>query len=402
MELGGGISRNGPCLDTVRALHQTVVSLRAALEQSRSEILELKDKAWPLESVENALRALSIENHVLRRKIIEKNSNFNEKEVEEKPLENVKAIAEKGEKKHIKIVSPRKIRDNFEPEIKINVQNLSPRKVSQSLENLTLLRSPRKHSNAKKLSISKTVSFSNITDCKIEQFTFCSTKMSEEKEDSNAASNNEKNADFARNNRSVENSQTELDQEQEVDDIELIFTTDDTKDSDFKEQLVSIDAGESNDETAKLLQLPVSELDQSLDVSDRELEDDVFNDNLDNDNQASSSRQTSLDMKSKSSQLCNSRSDNSINQEERSLKSYYSYQDSSFENKSIEKDESFDRFEERIRIVETDISKVGIQDVEYTAGRRNTCPNPLQYRPILHRYLLLLLLFKLLYRKTEL
>lgn len=378
MELGGGISRNGPCLDTVRALHQTVVSLRAALEQSRSEILELKDKAWPLESVENALRALSIENHVLRRKIVEKNLNFNKKE---EPLENVKAIAEK---KHVKIVSPRKIPDIFESEIKINVENLSPRKVSQSLENLTLLRSPNKHSNAKKLSISKTLSFSNITDCKIKKFKLCGTKMSEEKEDSNATSNNENDADFAQTDRSVENSQTELDQEQEVDDIELIFTTDDTKDSDFKEQLVSIDAGESNDETAKLLQLPVSELDQSLDVSDRELEDDVFNDNMDND-QASSSRQTSVDMKSRSSQLCNSRSDNSINQEERSLKSYYSYQDSSFENKSIEKDESFDRFEERIRIIETDISKVGIQDVEYTAGRRNTCPNPLQYRPILHR-----------------
>lgn len=387
MELGGGISRNGPCLDTVRALHQTVVSLRAALEQSRSEILELKDKAWPLESVENALRALSIENHVLR-KIVEKNSNFNKKEVEEKPLENVKAIAEK---KHIKIVSPRKIQDNFESKIKINVENLSPRKVSKSLENLTLLRSPKKRSNAKQLSISKTVSFSNITDCKIEQFTFCGTKMSEEKEDSNATSNNENNTQFAQNDRSVGNSQTELDQEQEVDDIELIFTTDETKDSDFKEQLVSIDTGESNDETAKLLQLPVGELDQSLDVSDRELEDDVFNDNMDND-QASSSRQASVDMKSRSSQLCNSRSDNSINQEERSLKSYYSYQDSSFENKSIEKDESFDRFEERIRIIETDISKVGIQDVEYTAGRRNTCPNPLQYRPILHRYLSLLLL----------
>jgi hypothetical protein len=161
----------------------------------------------------------------------------------------------------------------------------------------------------------------------------------------------------------------EQDQDQEVDDIELIFTTDETKDSDFKEQLVSIDAGDSHAD-ANLLQCP--DLDQNLDISDRELDDDVFNDGAE------------VDFRRENSQLYNSKSDNSINQE-KSLKSCYSYQDSSFENKSLEKDESFDRFDERVRIVETDISKCGIQDVEYGGLRRNTCPNPLQYRPLLHR-----------------
>lgn len=174
------------------------------------------------------------------------------------------------------------------------------------------------------------------------------------------------------------------DVEQEVDDIELIFTTDDTKDTDFKEELVPIDA---YNET-HLLQCPLSDYEEKLsaEASDRELEDDVFNDNFENENQENCNFQSqTYDFRRENSQIYNSKSDNSINHEDKSLRSYYSYQDSSFENKSLEKDESFDRFEEKTRIVETDMSKIGIQDVEFNMGRRNTCPNPIQYRPIMHR-----------------
>lgn len=327
---------NGPCLDTVRALHQTVVSLRAALEQSRSEILELKDKAWPLESVESALRALSIENHVLRRKIIENG------------VQN---------KRHVTIASPPIVQSPKKNESILKKVTLKNK--SHSLENLNT-------TITKRLSISRTVSYSNINTM---------TEQSEEIKE-NCTENEHPAVTVTQARNSVENSQTDLDQDQEVDDIELIFTTDDTKDSDFKEQLVSIDTEESS----KHLQCPTSDLDQTLDISDRELEDDVFKEN-----DPTTSQNPSFELKRDSSQLCASRSDNSINHEEKSLKSCYSYQDSSFENKSLEKDESFDRFEERIRIIETDISKVGIQDIEYGSGRRNTCPNPLQYRPIAHR-----------------
>lgn len=330
---------NGPCLDTVRALHQTVVSLRAALEQSRSEILELKGKAWPLESVESALRALSIENHVLRRKIIENG------------VQN---------KKHVTIVSPPTAQSPKKSKDESILKKLTHNKKnkSRSLESLNT-------TVVKTLSISKTVSYSNINTM---------TENSEIKE--NCVENDHPTVTITQARSSVDNSQTDLDQDQEVDDIELIFTTDDTKDSDFKEQLVSIDT----EDNGKHLQCPQSDPEQILDMSDRELEDDVFRENS-----TATSRNPSFELKRDASQLCGSRSDNSINHEEKSLKSCYSYQDSSFENKSLEKDESFDRFEERIRIIETDISKVGIQDGEYLVGRRNTCPNPLQYRPIAHR-----------------
>ncbi|XP_018326426.1 centromere protein F [Agrilus planipennis] len=166
----------------------------------------------------------------------------------------------------------------------------------------------------------------------------------------------------------------ELDQNEEVDDIELIFTTDDTKDSDFKEELVPIETSDN----MQHLQCPNAGNDTdnnlSFEMSDRELDDEVFNEVADGSKCSECNPQ-----------MCNSKSDTSINQEERSLKSCYSCQDSSFENRSFDKEESFDQFNEKVQIIETDISKCGIVDVDFSVTRRNTCPNPLPYRPIIHR-----------------
>jgi hypothetical protein len=361
MDFGGALSKQGPCLDTVRALHQTVVALRAALEQSRTEILELKTKSFPIESVEQSLRALTLENHFLKNKIVDEQA---QKTVLEENRDNptVKNDDRKLESERTK--ARKKKKSKFEAKISIK----SVGKSSASLESLLVLKSP----TTKKLSVSKTVSFSNLNTLvdspANKDLSFSKTVSSS---NLNTLIDGEKtmNNNESRDEEQSPQNDLEQDQDQEVDDIELIFTTDETKDSDFKEQLVSIDAGDSHAD-ANLLQCP--DLDQNLDISDRELDDDVFNDGAE------------VDFRRENSQLYNSKSDNSINQE-KSLKSCYSYQDSSFENKSLEKDESFDRFDERVRIVETDISKCGIQDVEYGGLRRNTCPNPLQYRPLLHR-----------------
>lgn len=67
----GEVNGKGVGLETVRALHQTVTALRKALEESKSEILELKSQAWPIDSVQETLKNLSVENHILRRKLLE-------------------------------------------------------------------------------------------------------------------------------------------------------------------------------------------------------------------------------------------------------------------------------------------------------------------------------------------
>lgn len=313
-------------------------------------------------------------------------SSYSPEEIQQlENTENISSVFDQSQKKKVTIVSPKlspkKSKRKIEAKISIKTETINTKKISRSLESLTILKSPLESS--KKLSFSKTFSFSNLSSHINREFNVDinqDTNMSDKKDTKQPSEN-----DLFENSSITEEPQSpqnDLEQAEEVDDIELIFTTDDTKDSDFKEQLVSIDAGESVQEASNILQLPLSDMDH-LDASDRELDDDVFNDNFENENQENTNFQ-SLEMKRGNSQIYDSKSDNSINQE-KSLKSYYSLQDSSFENKSLEKDESFDRFDDRIRIVETDISKCGIHDVEYVAGRRNTCPNPIQYRPLLHR-----------------
>lgn len=343
MDIGEIAVESGPCLDTVRALHQTVVALRTALERSRNEILELKRRSWPKHPLENVLNNLSQDDGG----------------------------------KHVRICTPSSLTDprhvyqtctsqNFRNDqgahpfvdISISIEKVSPRRISSSLDNLAV---------PKSLSVSKTFSYSNIPRKMNENLTprLSTRAMSSPLNVSSSPNISDCQNISTNNGLPLENAQSEptLPHElEEVDDIELIFTTDETRDSDFKEELVPIDQDVQNPH----------DFEHSL--SDRELDDDVF------------SETEGLDStKRETSQMGNSKSDNSINHEEKSLKSYYSYQDSSFENKSIEKDESFDRFDDRIRIIETDISKCGIIDPDYAAARRNTCPNPLSYRPIIHR-----------------
>lgn len=61
-------------LDTVRALHQTVVSLRTALEVSKNSLKELKEKYEKHShclDYADVIERLSIENHILRRRVID-------------------------------------------------------------------------------------------------------------------------------------------------------------------------------------------------------------------------------------------------------------------------------------------------------------------------------------------
>ncbi|KAF5296468.1 hypothetical protein FQR65_LT01457 [Abscondita terminalis] len=366
MDIGETAVESGPCLETVRALHQTVVALRSALEQSRNEIVELKQRSWPNKSLENALRNLAIENHILKNAILKNEAKDDvEKHVTIITPPHVPHTSSPINEQNLldNTVSPIPLEENI-VDISISIEKISSRRVSNSLENLTLLTNPRLTPRC--LSLSKTTTFSNSMNENSSHNLLSARTMSTPLNVS--SSPNISISERSQNELALENAQSEpvlpqndLDQNEEVDDIELIFTTDETRESDFKEELVPIEAETPNRNHQH------GDFEHSL--SDRELDDDVFSETDKKDN----------------SQMCNSKSDNSINHEEKSLKSYYSLQDSSFENKSLEKDESFDRFDERVRIIETDISKCGIVDVDYLAGRRNTCPNPLPYRPIIHR-----------------
>lgn len=57
---------------------QTVISLRSALDSSREELRRLKERIGDFsgESYVNVVERLALENHVLRRKILSRNSEF--------------------------------------------------------------------------------------------------------------------------------------------------------------------------------------------------------------------------------------------------------------------------------------------------------------------------------------
>ncbi|XP_054268790.1 uncharacterized protein LOC128990449 [Macrosteles quadrilineatus] len=72
-QVAGVVYAERQSLDTVRALHQTVVSLRAALEQSRSELQALRQQVQGKVDptvYEKTIEKLSLENHVLRQRVL--------------------------------------------------------------------------------------------------------------------------------------------------------------------------------------------------------------------------------------------------------------------------------------------------------------------------------------------
>lgn len=85
------LEAQGPVhLDTVRALHQTVVSLRTALEVSKNELKELKDKYEKhSQCIEytDIIEKLTLENHILRRKIIDSGYTYDDKSDDVKNIE---------------------------------------------------------------------------------------------------------------------------------------------------------------------------------------------------------------------------------------------------------------------------------------------------------------------------
>ncbi|XP_014286097.1 uncharacterized protein [Halyomorpha halys] len=181
MEVGKGedVGSDGVSLETVRVLHQTVVTLRTALEQSKNELHSLREKVKnniDVESYSRTIENLSIENHILRQKVLGSRTDLVHCEIMSEDSKVGVESDSSGEN------------DVFEDEVKdkINGLTLNPDK-------------------------SKDPNFNKSSESNLDQ-TLDTPRISKgDSEDS-----------------------------EEVDDIELIFTTDDTKELGFQEDLVSI------------------------------------------------------------------------------------------------------------------------------------------------------------------
>ncbi|XP_011880810.1 PREDICTED: uncharacterized protein LOC105569197 [Vollenhovia emeryi] len=85
-----------PGLDVIRALHQTIVSLRSALDSSREELRRLQESVGSFsgESYVDAVGRLTLENHVLRRRILSRSCEFSCDAATSPPLQS----------KHVRLV----------------------------------------------------------------------------------------------------------------------------------------------------------------------------------------------------------------------------------------------------------------------------------------------------------
>ncbi|XP_071557310.1 uncharacterized protein [Temnothorax nylanderi] len=407
-------------LDVIRALHQTVVSLRSALDSSREELRRLQESVGNFsgESYADEVSRLALENHVLRRKILSRSCEFSCDAATSPPLQSkhVRLVVEAHmdqptDPEETTMDVPKKIatdakiafnepasdRDSGSSSSNNNSPDLSSRanrldkfqdssksskstvntkitEIASTMLNVSLNenhKSPTLTTNVTgneeepRLEISDDaanmdhldIPEKDTEDLSLKSISEGDNSVFSDQVDQSQIHRQGQPGDSPRPNEHSEN------ESEELDDIELIFTTDETcRDLGLQEDLVSITETETWQHAGSgggqpiLLKYTKSAEGESL--------------------------------------VCNGEKTSSVEEPVSSQSS------------SIDREESVDRFDEssstRLNkmwsqcsvLVETDISKCGVlEDTENTTGsslrhvtRRNTlAAPPMAYRPIIHR-----------------
>ncbi|XP_043274898.1 uncharacterized protein [Venturia canescens] len=414
-QLIGGLPAPGiPGLDVVRALHQTVISLRSALDSSREELRRLREIVGDFhgESYADVVERLSLENHVLRRRILDEDRSGARKSTIEisssdettdtkntnPPLANLGIEQQQKQQRHQQIRSLTREKNEHSPErssAKIVMGDAEADKpavaegeVSEQSGTSVVQEDPEDSRISVETVVEVSVDAPESKEARVdrgeENGANESVSLKEQAKNARATSNQElldvpekdpedaslrsvsdgDNSMFS-DNPECGNQQSTLpetkvhaeseNESEELDDIELIFTTDDTcRDLGLQEDLVSITENESWQNNG---QSPAVKYGKT----------------------------------SEESPVCNGEKNNSSVEEAASSQS-----------SSIDREESVDRFDESSNtrlnkmwsqcsvLVETDISKCGVvEEPEHSArhaARRNTlAAPPTAYRPIIHR-----------------
>nr|XP_031841499.1 uncharacterized protein LOC116430920 isoform X2 [Nomia melanderi] len=393
-----------PGLDVVRALHQTVISLRSALDSSREELRRLKESVGDFsgESYVDVVERLALENHVLRRKILSRNSEFSSDAATSPPpqapllplaVEDIKILPEEagvpmdtsrdkvvaddlpessqstrkaskdqGESSFgdAKCAMPRDNRDTV-VQVRTRVSEVgSDEKAAASAGSVPVLIDKQSKSAEEEDAIEAQSDRLEVPDKDLEDLSLKSvsdgdnsvfsdnpdTQMTQQQQRQNQPTDQSKTNDQSEN------------ESEELDDIELIFTTDETcRDLGLQEDLVSITETESWQQPAAVGQPVLLKY-------------------------AKSAEGESL--------VCNGEKTSSVEEAVSSQSS------------SIDREESVDRFDESSNtrlnkmwsqcsvLVETDISKCGVveepeQPTRHAVRRNTLAAPPTAYRPIIHR-----------------
>lgn len=310
-------------LETVRALHQTVVSLRTALDNTRAELQLLRDKVQTHVDTNvyvDTIEKLSLENHILRQRALSTGrapgcvghlkEDFTEAKLE--ATETDTKYMDPGKCEEVK-GNQKVVNDRSVEEVEASVQPGDDHSEKEKGD------SPEKSSHKE----------TNIRSLSEEDQSFCSETSQQE-------------AGTPQENKTVGESDNES---EELDDIELIFTTEETKELGvLQEDLVSITDTDAWQPSGTPV-LKFAETDQFDEATEDALEGDGGDKKTGDEN------------------------DNVNDKVQSNLSKMWT--------QSV--------------LVETDISKCGVVDESEIPGRvsrRNTMPNPLVYQPIIHREVL--------------
>ncbi|PNF27761.1 hypothetical protein B7P43_G12800 [Cryptotermes secundus] len=308
-------------LETVRALHQTVVSLRAALDNTRAELQLLRDKVQNhvdsnvyIETIEK----LSLENHILRQRVLNRDGA-------PEYIQQLEEVLAKGGLEAIEIdtkyMEPPKCEEVKDSQKVVN--DTSVEEVETSVQ-------PGEDHSEKEKGDSPEKSYHREPSMR---------SMSEE-DQSLCSETSQHEVGTPQGSKTAGESDNDS---EELDDIELIFTTEETKELGvLQEDLVSITDTDAWQPSETPVLLKFAETDQFDEATEDALEvdgkDKKPGDENDNDNDKVQSNLSKMWTQSV--------------------------------------------------LVETDISKCGVVDETEIPGRtsrRNTMPNPLVYQPIIHR-----------------
>ncbi|XP_046990726.1 uncharacterized protein LOC124595863 [Schistocerca americana] len=351
-------------LETVRALHQTVVALRVALDKSRTELEALRLKVRSSAVYTDTIEKLSLENHILRQRILDVKNvpetvgnvlhPLEEQSAVEQATEHMESSTNKKLKESSELIvegkdlpgktgsSAEAVRENIEARVTTssvpvkgaeattqaahNLQTISPaiKNANQITENTENSVADKGNRDAVKLDSDETKTQ------KGEQVQVIKS-LSESSGDKSACSEQEQVSPQGGKNAGESDNESE-----EVDDIELIFTTEETKELGMlQEDLVSITEAENWQPGSVLVKF--SEADHFDELPEEAQETDG---------------------------------------EDRG-----SIEDA----KDASKESNLTKVWTQSVLVETDISKCGVVDEIEQQGRvsrRNTLPNPLIHQPI--------------------
>ncbi|XP_034250329.1 uncharacterized protein LOC117650833 [Thrips palmi] len=226
-------------LETVRALHQTVVALRAALEQSRSELFELRVKVHSSSNNKvyaDTIEKLALENHILRERVLSSNTDKTMEDLSQPNVPHLESTVEQPStspdaENDKKVASP-------------------PSESSKESEEVAPLHTPSdivQHEDADQDKIVNDDLTAAVSPPVIEELAMEEKAIDEgsnlsneiKLEDDEVSFHNDENISEPLN-KTKPNQESDNESE-ELDDIELIFTTEETKELGvMQEDLVSI------------------------------------------------------------------------------------------------------------------------------------------------------------------